>query len=97
MNKKYLLGLLAIIPMILLINSAEARSSEDYQPKTANVGDTFKLFDDGITYYYVTESDIPILGIIHDGEKINCHTKRDWSYKGYISPLCVEIILRSLP
>ncbi len=59
----------------------------------AYAGETFKIFDDGITYW----KDGDYIHIMLDGEIIDCTMSNTWSYRGYLSPICVEIIMRSLP
>lgn len=99
MNKKYLLGLLAIIPIVLLIQSVEAKPSSDLLIED---GKTFKVFEDGITYIEYTNN-IFCCGdggvhydILYDGVRYTCALDAYHSVQ-VINPQCIEIILRSLP
>jgi|APSaa5957512535_1039671.scaffolds.fasta_scaffold82042_3 hypothetical protein len=85
MNKKYLLGLLAIIPVILMIQTVDAEEKE------------FKVYEDGLTYKNIGGwGDVNIVIVLEDGQEIECYN-HPWVYSGALAPYCVEIIMRSIP
>ena len=86
LNKKYLLILFAIVPVLVLIQTADATGKQiDIQ---------FQTYEDGVTY--ITRE---VFGgathtnIIFEGEEIKCQEKN--GYGRTLNPQCVEIILRT--
>jgi hypothetical protein len=55
-----------------------------------------RLFDDGVVYIIDTHwSGLTTVNILHEGEEINCVSGA--TMRGSLNPMCVEIIMRSIP
>lgn len=69
-------------------------------PAYAGEDNTFKVFDDGITYIIENKNgwlyQIEGFKILHEGEIYDC-TPDGYHLNQFLSPVCVEIIMRSLP
>jgi hypothetical protein len=94
MNKKYLLVLLVLVPVILITNiSAETT----YHPPNNT---KFKVFEDGVTYTAGDSGGIfsphTYINIVYNGTEYDCQPS-GYHNNQYLNPVCVEIILRSLP
>ena len=55
-------------------------------------GEQYKIFEDGVTYISNGEFQPSIL---YDGKEYDCGYNPIFSYKGYLAPECVEIIIRT--
>jgi len=66
----------------------------------AYAGETFKVFDDGVTYIVEKKNawlyEVDGISIFHDGVEYDC-TPNGYHNNQYLNPVCIEIILRSIP
>lgn len=96
-NHRYLIAVGLILFTIMFLVALTL------QPTYANEKGTWKLFDDGITYYEDRHEvdwkpDYTEKGIIFEGKKIDCADSKVGYYSGIsFNPECLEIIMRSIP
>ena len=94
----YIIVFTILISVALSVALSHAGKANVYD--LADNDGTFKLFEDGVTYK-VHEGhgflyDAPDVSIIHEGNEYDC-LPDGYHSNQYLSPFCVEIILRSIP
>ncbi len=94
----YIVIFTLLISLAVSIVSAEAGKVRIYD--VVEEDGTFQIFEDGVTYKVIEGSgflyDAPDVRIIHNGIEFDC-LPDGYHSNQWISPFCIEIILRSAP
>lgn len=99
-NKKYVIAILSICFFVLTIQSVDGRTMEEITSIVRERTETFKIFDDGVTYtkdcLNTHLGEITGIGcsIIH--EEIEYPCSFSGSHGSVLSPMCVEIIFKTM-
>lgn len=98
LNKLFLIPIIVVVLFACWAVSANAEKiGYDMFPSKEGNYKTFKVFDDGIMYKtYLKGWGIEEVNILYNGTEYECQPD-GYHYNQYLNPICVEIIMRSLP